>query len=252
MSTMNPLKFVGGLVLEIGAVIAVLAIIPGLGGSEALRFSNAGFNANSSLPGNSFATNSVTPASLPNEVFFDAQSSRVLDNPNQERGRPRSAWTNDLVPPPPVAQQRYVEEMLDHNSQRALDAAARVWNQGDRLLPPELRARRQPPAENLAANYDRAPQHAGEPIRDLGTRRPVPEYRTEEYRPNQFGSSDEIVPEHVVPPTTAERNYSRPSHYSPVQANSVQGNPAPNFAPSRYSPPRYSAQEQPRRIDPRY
>ena len=277
MSTMNQLKFLGGLVLEIGAVIAVLAIIPGLGGSEALRFSNAGFNANSSLPANSFATNSVAQTSLPNEVFFDGQSSRVLDNPNQDRSRPRSAWINDLVPPPPVAQQRYVEEMLDHNSQRALDAAARVWNQGDGLLPPELRVRPQPATENLAANYDRGPksaysqqpanlqqqsaysqqQSAGEPIRDLGTRRRVPEYRTEEYRPNQFGHSDEIVPEYVVPPTTAERDYGRPSHYAPM----------PNPAPSRYAPPsnplpngslpsnspqRYSVQERPRRMDQRY
>lgn len=272
MSTMNPLKFVGGLVLEIGAVIAVLAIIPGLGGSEALRLSQNGFSANSSMAPNSFATSPVTPASLPNEVFFDAQSPRVLDNPNQQRPARPTAWQNDLVPPPPVAQQRYVEQMLDHNSQRALDAAARVWSQGDRLLPPELRVRREAPIENLATNNDRAPQHAGEPIRDLSPRRQVREYRTEEYRPddyrsNNYNSNNEIVPEYVVPPTVAERNYSRPSHYAPVQrnsaqgtsvaGNSVQGNPAPSFTHSRYSPPsnpapRYSAYEQPRRLEERY
>lgn len=213
MSTMNPLKFMGGLVLEIGAVIAVLAIIPGLGGSESLRLTGA-----NTSPASSFANNSLAP--MTNQVFFDAQSSRVLDEPNQQR----TAWQNDLIPPPPAAQQRYVEEMLDHNSQRALDAATRLWTQGDRLLPPDLRVRR-----------EAADQHAGEPIRDLSQRRPA-------FRADDNRADNEIVPEYVVPPAVAEQNYNRPSHYAPPQ----------NRPTSRYSPPRYSAQEQPRRVDERY
>ena len=131
MSTMNPLKFVGGLVLEIGAVIAVLAILPGFGSSEP------------SLP-----LSSLAPA-VPNQVFFNAESSRVLDNAPRRNPAPPAAWQNEFSPPPPREQQRFVEGMLDHNSQRALDATARLWNQGDRLLPPELRVRREPIIEPI-------------------------------------------------------------------------------------------------------
>jgi hypothetical protein len=125
MSTMNPLKFAGGMILEIGAVIAVLAMLPAMGNREAAY--------------------SATPevSDSPNQVFFDATSSRVVDSARSSSQQTKT-WQSDLVPLPPIAQQRYVENTLDHNSQRALDAAARIWNQGDRLLPPELRVRREP------------------------------------------------------------------------------------------------------------
>jgi hypothetical protein len=126
MSTMNPLKFFGGMILEIGAVIAVLAMLPALGSRDAQYPAAASFSE-----------------SQPNQVFFDARSSRVVGNVN-EQPVPRAAWQSDLVSPPPVAQQRYVENTLDHNGQRALDAAARFWNRGDQLLPPDLRVRHDP------------------------------------------------------------------------------------------------------------
>jgi len=140
---MNPLKFVGGMILEIGAVIAVLAMLPAFGSRDA------------QYPAASFTE------SQPNQVFFDARSSHVVGNLNEPT--PRAAWQSDLVSPPPVAQQRYVESTLDHNGQRALDAAARVWNQGDQLLPPELRVRREPESQYSAPSHysPRTTPHTG-------------------------------------------------------------------------------------------
>lgn len=142
--SMNPLKYLGGLVLEIGAVVAALAFIPALGGSPApIQY--------------------LQPASAPslsgpistNQVYFDAQSTRVLDpaalarQPANPPQRARTAWQNDFAPLPSPAEQRYVEQMLDHNSQRAMDTALRVLNRGDELLPTDLRMRREeaPPSQ---------------------------------------------------------------------------------------------------------
>lgn len=140
--TMNPLKYLGGLVLEIGAVVAALAFIPALGGSPAEFFQ----------PGSTQSRTFGSPLSdptFPNQVYFDAQSTRVMDQAALNRQPVRSAWQNDFAPPPSAADQRFVENMLDHNSQRAMDTALRAWNQSDELLPPDLRVRREasPPRE---------------------------------------------------------------------------------------------------------
>lgn len=204
MSTMNPLKFVGGLVLEVGAVIAALAILPGLGGwagSDSQKFSST-------------AAESI----IPNQVYFDANSSRVLDEPAQ-RATPPAAWQNDFAPAPPVTQQRYVENTLDHNSQRALDAAARLWNQGDRLLPPDLRVRR-----------DAADDRAGEPLREYAPRESMP--RTADHRTDHYYTAPS-------PPPSASPEYRRTSHYAPSTTRN-------EFTPH------YSTQEQSRQIDQRY
>lgn len=139
--TLNPLKYLGGLVLEIGAVVAALAFIPALGGSPA-EFFPPGSSQSSRLGPHSESV-------IPNQVFFDAQSTRVMDQAALHRQPARSAWQNDFAPPPSVADQRFVENMLDHNSQRAMDTALRAWNQSDELLPPDLRVRREasPPRE---------------------------------------------------------------------------------------------------------
>ncbi len=123
MSAMNPFKFLGGLVLEIGAVIGVLAVLPAMG------------------PQDSTANTSLT--SEPNQVFFNAQSSRVYGEPALPRPAPPAVWQNDFAATPPPAQQRFVEDTLDFNSQRVLDAATRLTNRGDQLLPPELRVPRE-------------------------------------------------------------------------------------------------------------
>src|SRR4051812_17722482 len=109
MSTMNPLRFLGGMILEIGAVVAVLAILPGMGSREVV---------------NPYATNSngAPYNEIPNQVFFDARSSRLVDDPGRPP-QPSGFRQNELIPVPPVSQQRYVENSLDYNSQRALDAA---------------------------------------------------------------------------------------------------------------------------------
>jgi hypothetical protein len=241
MSTLNPLKFVGGLVLEVGAVVAALAILPGLGGwgSSDNRLSNAS-----------------AESLLPNQVYFNADSSRVLDEPAQ-RTAPPVAGQNDFAPPPPLTQQRYVENMLDHNSQRAIDAAARLWNQGDRLLPPDLRVRR-----------DLADDQTGEPLREIRSRETMPretphatlretrpitaDYRTDNYNP---------APPVAIP--QANTDYRQPSYYAPRATQVQPSYAAPNYTAPSYSPPsnyqtpnytapRYSAQEQPRQLDERY
>lgn len=236
MSTMNPLKFVGGLVLEIGAVIAVLAILPGMGSSEP-----SGLSSLSSAPLQS------------NQVYFDAKSSRVL-GASEQRVAPPAAWQNDFAAAPPVNQQRYVEEMLDHNSQRALDAAARVWNQGDRLLPPELRVRREAaesagaPQRSVYDEPNRFDHQSAEPIRPI-TPRNAARPRDLLAAPNEGGSNPyagaEFNPRQNVPlptpapqlgsyiPPPAPRDLARPSHYAPAGQ-------------------RYGLQDQPRRLDNRY
>jgi hypothetical protein len=153
--SMNPFKYLGGLVLEIGAVIAALAFLPALGGSPVDLLPQP-------------RSSSLAPAA-PNQVFFDAQSNRMLDTATRYPQPGRGAWQNDFAPPPPVAQQRFVEGMLDHNSQRALDTATRIWTRGDELLPPELRMRREenpplatrelnPPSRELSPPSHYAPQ----------------------------------------------------------------------------------------------
>jgi hypothetical protein len=134
--SMNPLKYLGGLVLEIGAVVAALAFIPALGGSPADFFQPAASRSPALGPAHSNQP-------FANQVYFDAQSTRVMDQAAFNRQPVRSAWQNDFAPPPTVADQRFVESMLDHNSQRAMDTALRVWNRGDELLPSELRTRRE-------------------------------------------------------------------------------------------------------------
>jgi hypothetical protein len=252
MSTMNPLKFVGGLVLEVGAVIAALAIIPGLGGSGLTNFGQL-----SSAPNDRLAMPAAS-ADMPNQVFFSADSSRVIDEP-AARPTPPAAWQNDFAPPPPVSQQRYVENMLDHNSQRALDAAARLWTQGDRLLPPELRVQRQP--ANPPANQPSSRDYAGEPVRQYQQpyqpqpvypqQRPAysqqqPAYSQPQPQPYQpqyqqpvrtYAQNRESIAEEVLP---SAPEIDRPSNYAPV--NSLNQRPQP----------RYSAQDQPRYVDRRY
>jgi hypothetical protein len=217
MSTLNPLKFVGGLVLEVGAVIAALAILPGLGGwagSDPMKLSNT-------------AAESI----IPNQVYFDANSSRVMDDPTQ-RTSPPAVWQNDFAPPPPMTQQRYVENTLDHNSQRALDAATRLWNQGDRLLPQDLRVRR-----------DVVEDRTSEPLREYTPRQVAPrDTMPREMTPRDIlpRTADYRVEDNYAapsPPATTE--YRRPSHYAPPAARN-------EFTP------RYNAQEQPRRMDVRY
>ena len=136
--SMNPLKYLGGLVLEIGAVIAALAFLPALGGSPAALFTPAS------------QSTQLAPATS-NQVFYDAQTTRVMNPAALDQQPARTAWQNEFAPQPNVAQQRFVEGMLDHNSQRAMDTAARVWNRGDELLPPDLRVRREvsPPAPSV-------------------------------------------------------------------------------------------------------
>jgi hypothetical protein len=230
MSSMNPLKFFGGLVLEVGAVIAALAILPGLGG---LGGSNPALS------------NTAAESIIPNQVYFDANSSRVMDEP-VPRTSPPAAWQNDYAPPPPVSQQRFVENTLDHNSQRALDAAARLWNQGDRLLPPDLRVRR-----------DVVDDRGGEPLREYSPRDVMPRdttplqrepqqrevmprelmTRTADYRTDNNYANNYVAPSQPTQPASPE--YRRPSYYAPPTQRS-------EFTP------RYSAQEQPRRLDERY
>jgi hypothetical protein len=226
MSTLNPLKFVGGLVLEVGAVVAALAILPGLGG----------------LGGNNSALSNTSAESIiPNQVYFDANSSRLVDEPTP-RTTPPAAWQNDYAPVPPVSQQRYVENTLDHNSQRALDAAARLWNQGDRLLPPDLRVRREV-----------ADDRSGEPLREYSPRDVMPRDtiplqrevmtremmpRTADYRTDNNYANNYTAPSPPTQPASPE--YRRPSYYAPPTQRS-------EFTP-RYS----STQEQPRRMDERY
>ena len=144
--TMTPLRYLGGLVLEIGAVVAALAFIPALGGSPAELFQ----------PGPTQSSSFGPPSSnqmISNQVFFDAQSTRVMEPAALNRQPVRSAWQNDFAPQPTVAEQRFVENMLDHNSQRAMDSALRVWNRGDELLPPDMRMRGEvnPPRELVPA-----------------------------------------------------------------------------------------------------
>lgn len=152
MSTMNPLKFLGGMILEIGAVVAVLAMLPAMGTRGESAYSQSAYPAVPEM-------NSVS-----NQVFFDARSSRVVDD-RSTHPPTRAAWQSDLIAPPPATQQRFVEDSLDHTSQRALDAAARLWNRGDRLLPPELQVRTQPetlqPVERPAPTWSepKAPSH---------------------------------------------------------------------------------------------
>jgi hypothetical protein len=126
MSSMNPLRFFGGMILEIGAVIAVLAMLPAVGSRD--------------WQPTSFSSE---PKAGPNQVFYDARSSRTLED-SYPRVQPPAAWQSDLVSPPPAAQQRYVEDSLDNNGQRVLEAAARLWQRGDQLLPPDLQVRREP------------------------------------------------------------------------------------------------------------
>ncbi len=223
MSTLNPLKFVGGLVLEVGAVIAALAILPGLGGwvgGDSQRFSST-------------AAESI----IPNQVYFDANSSRIIDEPTRT-SRP-TAWQNDYAPTPPVTQQRFVENTLDHSSQRALDAAARLWNQGDRLLPPDLRVRREVPNEQNEQVVDRSV----EPLREYAPREtmqrqtmprePMPRDlmpRTADYRLDEDYSKSSF--------TTPE--YHRPSHYAQPSTR------------NEYTPRQHSAQEPRQRLFGQY
>jgi hypothetical protein len=137
------------MILEIGAVIAVLAILPGMGSREAAYPSPTA--ASSGRNGGSFYSD------VPNQVFFDARSSRLVDDPGRPP-QPSGIRHNELIPVPPVSQQRYVENSLDYNSQRALDAATRIWDQGDRLLPPELRVRRDAEAAPLRELPQRGPE----------------------------------------------------------------------------------------------
>jgi|GEM_PF-4148853 len=214
MSTMNPLKFLGGLVLEVGAVIAALAILPGLGGSG-LNFTGLGSANNDRL---------VMPTAagiIPNQVYFDAKSSRMVDEPRQA---PPAAWQNDFAPPPPATQQRYVENMLDHNSQRALDAAARIWTQGDRLLPPELRVRREPqlPTQPQFQSQSQQQNYTGEPIRDW--QQPRTEFRAEREaysqpqptnsQPQSAYSQQQPAADRVL--TSEPPRYVQESHYAPA------------------------------------
>ncbi|QDU30920.1 hypothetical protein ETAA8_60730 [Anatilimnocola aggregata] len=141
----NPFKFLGGMVLEIAAVVAVLALLPALGSREKQA-----------------TALSQLSSAIPNQVFFDAKSARTLDlipptqvphdQPVQSqyapaRSTPPAVWASDFSRPAPVAQQRFVEEMLDYNSQRAMDVATRVFQRGEELLPAELRVARQPANE---------------------------------------------------------------------------------------------------------
>jgi hypothetical protein len=146
--TMNPLKYLGGLVLEIGAVVAALAFLPALGGSPAEFFSPTSSPSGSRGPAYGQA---LPNQAIPNQVFFDAQTPRVMDQAALNRQPVRGAWQNDFAPQPSAADQRFVESMLDHNSQRAMDTAARVWTRGDELLPPDLRVRGEanPPREMI-------------------------------------------------------------------------------------------------------
>lgn len=213
MSTLNPLKFVGGLVLEVGAVVAALAILPGLGGLGA---------SNPSL------SNTSAESIIPNQVYFDANSSRMIDEPTPRTSAP-AAWQNDYAPAPPVAQQRFVENTLDHNSQRALDAAARLWNQGDRLLPPDLRVR-----------GDVADDRGGEPLREYSPRAMMPRDTVPLQRELMPRTADYRVDNNAAAPApAASPEYRRPSYY------------APPIQRSEFTP-RYSAQESPRRMDERY
>lgn len=222
MSSMNPLKFLGGLVLEVGAVIAALAVLPGLGGwanSDSLKLSNT-------------AAESV----IPNQVYFDANSSRLVDDPLQHTSPP-AAWQNDFAPAPPVPQQRFVENTLDHSSQRALDAAARLWSQGDRLLPADLRVRREPMDVRNDEPRNMASRNS-EPLREYMLQdqpRDLP--RSADYREEgSFGPSQPAYSQQQPLPL----EYRRPSHY------------AQPSAPRHEYTPRYSAQDQPRRVDERY
>jgi hypothetical protein len=253
MSTMNPLKFVGGLVLEVGAVIAALAILPGLGGSGLTNFGQLSSTSNDRL-----AMQGTSADIIPNQVFFNADSSRMIDEP-QSRPTPSAysqqkpaAWQNDFAPAPPVSQQRYVENMLDHNSQRALDAAARLWTQGDRLLPQELRVRREMPNHQVPSNH----QTAGEPIRQYQqpqVRQPEPQqryqpqpYQPQPYQPHSYQQPNSQQPRAVYSPdreSIAEEVLPSPPE--------VYRQPA-QYAPASPAPQRYSVQEQPRYLDRRY
>ncbi|WP_254509422.1 hypothetical protein [Anatilimnocola floriformis] len=242
MTTMNPFKFVGGFVLEVGAVIAALAILPGLGGSNLLNFGHA---SNGNLPSDRLAAQAEV---IPNQVYFSADSNRVMDQP-QQRPTPPAAWQNDYAPTPPVAQQRFVENMLDHNSQRAMDAAARLWNQGDRLLPAELRVRRETPTNN---------QYAGEPVRQYQQPPQQPQsyqpQQTDRYQPqSQYQQQpSQYYQQQAQQPRSAYRN-DREMIAEDVLPSSPEINRQPShYAPSPRMQSRYSAQEQPRRLDGRF
>ena len=261
MSTLNPLKFFGGLVLEVGAVVAALAIIPGLGGGLPHFGQTTPDRISLEAPSNQRPP--VAQADqIPNQVFFSADSSRMMDQP-QARPTPPAAWQNDYAPAPPVTQQRYVENMLDHNSQRAMDAAVRLWSQGDRLLPQDLRVRRDQPNNGQPVNNQpinntlNNNQYAGEPVRQYQQpqqpqRVAQPNYSQPTYsQPQQpprsaYAMDRESLAENVLP--SSPEVYRQPTQ--PVQPRQT---PPSYYAPTnRMQQSRYLPQEQPRQLDGRY
>lgn len=282
MST-NPFKFMGGLVLEIAAVVAVLSLLPAFGTRDPQAVSL-----------------SQSATAVPNQVFFDAQSARRLDlvptaqpmpmtsplltpppaaslspapalqgNDFSARPTPPAVWSSDYAPRPSAADQRFVEDVLDHSSQRVLDTAARVFERGEELLPTDLRAR--PQAANEAprlamSDVQRMPQQVqrapltnmdrGELI-ELPSAQPA---READLRPTHPSFAETYPRQQLLPPTSepvARPQYRQPllpptnSAYQPSAAyqptphqpsayypsNYTPASPAPaNYAPSAYAP----------------
>lgn len=246
----NPMKFMGGLVLEIAAVIAVLSLLPAFGSRDPQATSL-----------------SQLQSALPNQVFFDAQSARVLDLPAsrgvltsptstlepQVRSTPPAVWASDFSQPRSAPDQRFVEDMLDNTSQRAMDAAARVWDRGEELLPADLRARRQPtqaaneaprltPPSHNTPSFGRTPVQnidRGELI-ELPSAQRTNDYATSNYSSNNYPASN-YRPQPVHP--------SFADTYQAPQTQALQSQPLttgvvhPRFSPrpqqpaASYSPP---------------
>ncbi|WP_425615919.1 hypothetical protein NA78x_005854 [Anatilimnocola sp. NA78] len=222
----NPFKFLGGMVLEIAAVVAVLAMLP--------TFSSTFF-----WSGEPQATSlSQLPEVTPNQVFFDARSARKFDL-GSSQSTPPAVWASDFARPVSPQQQRFVEGVLDHNSQRAMDVASRVWERGDAMLPADLRVQRQaaneiprlaPPrneaVRNYATNYDASREL---PLNDLDRGQLVELPSAQPVRANDYQDRH---------PSFAE-TYQRPapSNYS---ANNYAANslPASNYAAPALQPVR--------------
>jgi hypothetical protein len=106
MSATNPFKFVGGLLLEIGAVIAVLALLPAFSARDPFGLSTP---ASSAL--------STPAAARAADDFFAPNSLRMLDERNL-RERPSPAYTaparqpdySRQAPPPAFPREAYVHE----------------------------------------------------------------------------------------------------------------------------------------------
>jgi len=235
----NPFKFLGGMVLEIAAVVAVLALLPTF-------YSESATTSVSQL-------SSITP----NQVFFDAKSPRNFDLTSTGQSTPPAVWGSDFARPASPQQQRFVEGVLDHNSQRAMDVAARVWQRGDELLPTDLRVQRQAAneaprlspqsnyaARNYANNYD---AQRDLPLNDFDRGQLVELPSTQPIRSNMIQDRHPSFADTYQRPTPSNysSNNNAASHYAANQpVRPAASNYATNesYTQRNYGPSSYASQ----------